>query len=442
MRLFAATCAAHWQVKNNQYYYLRLNTYPHCSIAYFALLLYIHGYKLNMAATTRYALVLSGGAFKGAFQTGAINYLKDHWTSLTGQASMHFDIIAGVSTGALNGCFVAMNKLYELNMLWDAIAEKGVEEIYTSAFTNTQNENGPRLHLNMEALRQQLAADFNMNLTAAKALSFLSVKNRKVFIKENTKALAENITAHLHRFKALTNNEPLHNKLRQLVNLAHIPAGTRYSAGFASLQSGHFYNTLHTDFDDNNEFINALLASASIPLVWPPVQSIRTRQQTIYQAVDGGAGNCNPIGNVIHLINSGPEPNAEYRMIIINCNTAEADEAPDAARYNIAQTALRATHEMAAAKVFRTDMERFFTTNGLVLQSAGQSLYQYNYNTQQRNPQPLRVFPFMLIEPAPGELGPSFVAGKTLTDQRIKHGWNRAAEVLAKGKDCFNYTPL
>ncbi|MBL7728612.1 MAG: patatin-like phospholipase family protein, partial [Dinghuibacter sp.] len=30
---------------------------------------------------TKYALVLSGGGFKGAFQLGALNYLKDHWTT-------------------------------------------------------------------------------------------------------------------------------------------------------------------------------------------------------------------------------------------------------------------------------------------------------------------------------------------------------------------------
>jgi hypothetical protein len=32
-------------------------------------------------AKTKYALVLSGGGFKGAFQLGALNYMKEHWAS-------------------------------------------------------------------------------------------------------------------------------------------------------------------------------------------------------------------------------------------------------------------------------------------------------------------------------------------------------------------------
>lgn len=44
----------------------------------------------------KYALVLSGGGFKGAFQTGALNYMRENWKTITGEdKEMHFDIIAG-----------------------------------------------------------------------------------------------------------------------------------------------------------------------------------------------------------------------------------------------------------------------------------------------------------------------------------------------------------
>ena len=68
----------------------------------------------------KFALVLSGGGFKGAFQVGALNYLKDNWNHIAPEAGpMHFDIIAGVSVGALNGAMMAMGKQDELNELWD-----------------------------------------------------------------------------------------------------------------------------------------------------------------------------------------------------------------------------------------------------------------------------------------------------------------------------------
>lgn len=55
------------------------------------------------------ALVLSGGAFHGAFQVGALKYLKENWSRLdSGHPSMKFDWVSGVSVGALNGLFVAL----------------------------------------------------------------------------------------------------------------------------------------------------------------------------------------------------------------------------------------------------------------------------------------------------------------------------------------------
>jgi NTE family protein len=60
------------------------------------------------------ALVLSGGGAKGAFQIGALEYLIE-------KMGMSFDIIAGVSVGALNGTLIAMNRLDRLKEIWRTI---------------------------------------------------------------------------------------------------------------------------------------------------------------------------------------------------------------------------------------------------------------------------------------------------------------------------------
>jgi predicted acylesterase/phospholipase RssA len=76
------------------------------------------------------ALVLSGGGFKGAFQLGALEYLRDNWqhfaTLATGTPNhdlpvLRFDIVSGVSVGSLNGFLVAMNRFDKLVEI-DAIA--------------------------------------------------------------------------------------------------------------------------------------------------------------------------------------------------------------------------------------------------------------------------------------------------------------------------------
>jgi NTE family protein len=57
------------------------------------------------------ALVLTGGGAKGAFQFGAEQYARE-------VKGYEWDVIAGVSVGALNGTMLAMHKYRELEELW------------------------------------------------------------------------------------------------------------------------------------------------------------------------------------------------------------------------------------------------------------------------------------------------------------------------------------
>ena len=57
------------------------------------------------------ALVLSGGGAKGAFQFMAEKYARE-------VMGYRWDVIAGVSVGALNGVMLAMEKYQRLEDLW------------------------------------------------------------------------------------------------------------------------------------------------------------------------------------------------------------------------------------------------------------------------------------------------------------------------------------
>ena len=57
------------------------------------------------------ALVLSGGGAKGAFQFMAEKYARE-------VKGYRWDIIAGVSVGALNGTMLAMGKYKQLEDIW------------------------------------------------------------------------------------------------------------------------------------------------------------------------------------------------------------------------------------------------------------------------------------------------------------------------------------
>ncbi len=65
------------------------------------------------------ALVLSGGGAKGAFQVGAEKYLRE-------VKGYTWDVIGGVSVGALNGTMLAMEKYARLEEIWRTISRKMV----------------------------------------------------------------------------------------------------------------------------------------------------------------------------------------------------------------------------------------------------------------------------------------------------------------------------
>jgi NTE family protein len=70
------------------------------------------------------ALILSGGGAKGAFQCGAEKYARE-------VKGYTWNLIAGVSVGALNGMMLAMGKYQRLYDMWNTISDR---QVYTGGF--------------------------------------------------------------------------------------------------------------------------------------------------------------------------------------------------------------------------------------------------------------------------------------------------------------------
>jgi NTE family protein len=70
------------------------------------------------------ALILSGGGAKGAFQCAAEKYARE-------VKGYQWDLIAGVSVGALNGAMLAMHKYDRLYEIWNTVSN---DRIYTGGF--------------------------------------------------------------------------------------------------------------------------------------------------------------------------------------------------------------------------------------------------------------------------------------------------------------------
>jgi NTE family protein len=148
------------------------------------------------------ALVLSGGGAKGAFQFAAEKYARE-------VKGYRWDIISGVSVGALNAAMLAMGKYARLQEIWQHISN---DQVYTG----------------------------RMNLWAILRLLFGA--------------------------KSIYGNAPLWQMIENEIQPDQIKTDVRI--GTVSLRTGQYVLFRPSDPD----FERALLASTAIPIIWPPTR--------------------------------------------------------------------------------------------------------------------------------------------------------------------------
>ena len=155
------------------------------------------------------ALILTGGSAAGAFQIGALDYLQR-------TLDYKFDIITGVSVGALNASFLAQYKKGE--------DEKAVEDLMAL---------------------------------------WLSIKTENI----HKRWFTFGKLAALWK-KSLYNSEPLRKLIEENVDLERIKtSGKKLQIGTVSVDHGDYKS-----FDENSEdLVNAIKASAAFPLFLTPV---------------------------------------------------------------------------------------------------------------------------------------------------------------------------
>lgn len=374
-----------------------------------------------MPQKIKYALVLSGGGFKGAFQMGVLDYLRENNLM---QSDLHFDIISGISAGSLNGAMIAARQYDELKEIWRRIEIEGYEVIYTSDFINKQGEP----EINPELIKSIFFPNYRLSIGFFKGLGLLlSKRKQEEFLIENLNLLAEEARVNFNRFKAVASNQPLQHVLQQHLDVTRIPADTIFTCGFVSLVDGRYYNPRHTDFASNDEFRKGVLASTTIPIIWEPVAEVRTKHQVVRNLLDGGLKNSSPLGDVIKLIEEDKEDTI-YKIIIINSNSGKL--APEREEMNLAQIALRALTEITLAEIFNNDIREFIRINELVVQAQKQGITLTNEKGK-----PLKRFYYKIIQPQAQELGETLDARSEIIQKRYMLGRQRAQEVFSQTGD-------
>ncbi|SHN32168.1 NTE family protein [Cyclobacterium lianum] len=380
------------------------------------------------------ALVLSGGGFNGAFQIGALNYIKENWDVLgCDREVLNFDIVAGVSVGSLNGALIASRQFDELSDIWAKVRTNGVEEIYTSDFIDTRSSSEMvTFKINPSFLIDRFLPDVKPDLSVWQILPLLfSKRKQSEFLHKTLDQAAETFTSNFSDFKALADNSPLEKKLRQHLRRENVK-DSLFRCGFVSLNDGRYHAVESQEFSSDEDFQKGVLASSAIPLIWAPVPEIHTSRGRLDQLIDGGIKNVSPLGDVLKDINRDPEH--DYTLLIINCNAHE----PVPGNYqdaNIAQIALRALTDISLNEIFNNDIREYLRINDILDQLGEDRLiYNYDYKLRKRTSEQLKTFKTIVIQPDPDFLGDSLVSTKKLFDIRIAHGIEKAAEALGQIK--------
>lgn len=186
------------------------------------------------------ALVLAGGGARGAYQVGMLQ-------ELVGTKGLDFHIIRGVSVGALNASFLAQ--------------------------APTRGNSIAELRKRVTALQELWLAD----------------------IKGNRSVCAERggwpgIVVGLDSLYSL---EPLRRLITKYVSLDALrTSGRNFAVGTVSLVSGRYQEWSPSETD----FLDKLIASASIPVVFPYVD-LKSAKDVL---VDGGVRNITPLSMAFH----------------------------------------------------------------------------------------------------------------------------------------------
>lgn len=377
---------------------------------------------------TKFALVLSGGGFNGAFQVGALKYIQQNWSKITGlDTPMKFDIISGVSAGAINGALVAMNDFNLLEHLWvNQIGKIGASEIYTSDFIDTQSKDSKlKFKLDVQQIIKKLNLKLDLNIGLFQKIGMIfSERKRKEIINQAISNLQDDLLLKVRNFKSIADNTPLFEKLKTYLNRNKI-VDTHFTCGFVSLNTGCYHSVAHKDFVEDKDFVKGVLASTSIPAIWKPVDKVSflsdNKLLIAHNNVDGGIVNVSPLGDVIKLIEKDTDE-CEYKIIVINCNSGFAPYEPFSNK-SIGAIVARSIYELTLTEIFNNDINHFVQMNELVNQVSAKSKIVLKTALNR----PIKGFQAVIINPSIDfDLGSPLVANENLITKRINHGFSQA----------------
>ena len=225
-----------------------------------------------MSNNGRNALVLAGGAAAGSFQVGMLDVLVN-------ECGLDFQIIRGVSVGALNGAFLAQAPAENTSL---ANLKKSVTELKRIWTTEVEGNDS-------------IYTDRN---------PYLSGQDN-----EEDRRLAKLAWRGEHSF---FDNKPLFRMMIEHLDVKRMCESQRdFAIGVVDLLEGAF---LTRTPESNSLFLEDILASTAIPGVFPPVARTHPYGSTAQSEIllDGGVREVTPLSSVLRAT---PPPDQVYVLM-------------------------------------------------------------------------------------------------------------------------------
>lgn len=239
----------------------------------------------------KYGLVLSGGGARGLFAVQIIKRLKENGFDFS-----QVKVISGVSVGSIIGAMITqgdVDKLLEM-------------------FVNIKNKDVYKGKISLQRILWQRITGKNYVLDI----------------------------------------EPLHDLLMKYISLDKAKMSkTVFEIGFVDMISGQFRTVNQFAFKTNEDYIRAIMASCSQPVIWKP-QYFETRFEVIKQGADGGVVTISPIKAVLNY-----EPD---HVIIIN---SSPDDIEKVSNLKTMESVLMRTIDLSIGQSFKKDMDTFVKYN-------------------------------------------------------------------------------
>ncbi len=214
------------------------------------------GTALILFASSEWALVLSGGGARGAYEAGALKAIKEIGLNVKG--------VYGTSVGSLNGVFYVQGSVDELYKIWQNLSFESVMELPSTSSTNIFRLSLPKIY------KVLLSGGFNVSPLAFLISKYLNEeKVRKSGIDFGL------VTIDISNFTPLElylSNIPKGKLLDYLMASANYPLFKRWKIGNNVYIDGGFYNNAPVDMALKKGFKRVLLVNVSdIPIFLPKI---------------------------------------------------------------------------------------------------------------------------------------------------------------------------